>query len=492
MAAAPAAGLPAWLFRACALLLIAVKVAYWLIAPPTEDEAYYWLWGQHLDLSYFDHSPMVGWAMGLAGRLLGWELFAVRLGNLVCLFGVALVFRHWAKRLAAADWRRVFWATLSVYLATPVIFAVTTLAWPDNWLLLFSFLALHWFGCSFAAQIDEGRLARRDLYLGALFLGLAALSKYNAVLLGSGIALTVLLTPRLRPLLRSPHLYLSALLSVAVLAPILLWNAQHDFLSLRFQLYERHGEGTFAAIHWGELARFLILSALYASPFLLVPIAVLLIKRPGTGLLGALHRIGKPTVILSFLPSLYMALFVPTSPHWAITALLVPVALAAWSFWSRWLLLAHLAFGTLLCVAAAGYYMHYAFVNFGGDGEAARFYGWDQVGARMRQLAAEQGAATTLAAYRWEVTSKLGFALRTTDVTSLAPSIDQFDFWRDEEALRGQDIVIVDEFGNGPAAFAPRFERVEVLEQFTVELFGTPLASYPILIGRDYRPQPRP
>src|SRR5690606_2740974 len=194
----------------------------------------------------------------------------------------------------------------------------------------------------------------------------------------------------------------------------------------------------------------------------------LLGKRPGAGLLGALHRIARPTIVLSFLPSLYMALFVPTSPHWAITALILPVALAAWFFASRWLLLSHLAFGSLLCVAAAGYYMHYAFVNFGGDGEAARFYGWEQVGARMQQLAVEQGAATTLAAYRWEVASKLAFALRRTDVTSMAPSIDQFDFWRDEAALRGQDIVLVDEYGSGPAAFAPMFESVEPLERFTV------------------------
>src|SRR5690606_25387430 len=130
----------------------------------------------------------------------------------------------------------------------------------------------------------------------------------------------------------------------------------------------------------------------------------------------------------------------------------------------------------------------YAFVNFGGDGEASRFYGWDQVGARMTELAVEHGAVTTLAAQGWQATSKIGFALRTTDVTSLSPAIDQYDFWRDEEALDGRNMVVVDEFGVGAAGFAPMFEQVEVLEAYEIVLFGKPLRSYNILLGRGYRP----
>lgn len=185
---------------------------------------------------------------------------------------------------------------------------------------------------------------------------------------------------------------------------------------------------------------------------------------------------------------LWFALFVPTAPHWAVVGLVIPITLAAWFFVSRWLVLGHLVFGTLVNVAVAAYYMHYAFVNFGGDGEASRFYGWDQVGARMSQFAAERGAVPTLAAHGWQATSKIGFALRTIDVTSLSPAIDQYDFWRDEEALAGRDMVIVDEFGVGVEGFAPMFEQVEVLEAYEIVLFGNRLRSYNILLGRGYRP----
>ena len=484
-----AVDLPVRLFQAFVVLLIAVKIAHAAVFPATEDEAYYWLWGQHLDFSYFDHAPLVGWAAALFDRLFGWNLLALRAGNFITLVGIALIIRHWAKRFAPEDWRRTSWAMLAIYLASPLVFGITSLAYPDAWLILFSLLSAHFFGLCFAAQMEEGRLSRRDLYLGALFLGLAALAKYNAVLLGVAVALTVIVTPRLRPLLRSPHLYLAALLSIAVLAPILYWNAAHDFVSLRFQLYERHGEGSFAAINWYDLIRFCIVFVLYASPFLFVPIVAMMVRRADSGLFGALQRICAWSFVLALAMVLWFALFVPTAPHWAVVGLVIPISLSAWFFVSRWLVLGHLVFGTLVNVAVAAYYMHYAFVNFGGDGEATRFYGWDQVGARMSQLAAEHGAVPTLAAHGWQATSKIGFALRTIDVTSLSPAIDQYDFWRNEEALAGRDMVIVDEFGVGVEGFAPMFERVLVLETYDIMLFGTLMRSYNILIGRGYRPQ---
>jgi 4-amino-4-deoxy-L-arabinose transferase-like glycosyltransferase len=43
------------------LLLIVLRYIFWLFAPPNPDEAYYWLWGQHLDFSYYDHPPLQAW-----------------------------------------------------------------------------------------------------------------------------------------------------------------------------------------------------------------------------------------------------------------------------------------------------------------------------------------------------------------------------------------------------------------------------------------------
>ena len=40
-------GLPVWVFQAVVVILVVAKIAHAGIVPPNEDEAYYWLWGQH-------------------------------------------------------------------------------------------------------------------------------------------------------------------------------------------------------------------------------------------------------------------------------------------------------------------------------------------------------------------------------------------------------------------------------------------------------------
>src|SRR6185503_10254911 len=73
--------------RAVALLLLAVKLALLVLAHPFMDETYYFMWGQHPALSYFDHPSLVGWAEGVSGALFGWTIFGLRLPVLLTLIG---------------------------------------------------------------------------------------------------------------------------------------------------------------------------------------------------------------------------------------------------------------------------------------------------------------------------------------------------------------------------------------------------------------------
>ena len=214
-------GVPLGALQGSVAALLVIKLAFCLVVPPNEDEAYYWLWGQHLELSYFDHAPLVGWMQGLSHLLFGWNLFALRAASFATFLGTALILRHWAKRLAPEDWQAYFWTSLAIYLASPLIFAITSLAYPDHWLMFFSLVSAHFFARFFADQIEGNRLRHLDLYLGAASLGLAALAKYNAVLMGIAVVVLILVHKRLRPLLRDPHLYLAALVSLGMLAPVM-------------------------------------------------------------------------------------------------------------------------------------------------------------------------------------------------------------------------------------------------------------------------------
>ena len=73
-------------WRVASLGIVAFAVLLRLIyigaAQLIPDEAYYWNYAQHMDLSFFDHPPMVAWLIWLGTRLFGDNEFGVRVGAL--------------------------------------------------------------------------------------------------------------------------------------------------------------------------------------------------------------------------------------------------------------------------------------------------------------------------------------------------------------------------------------------------------------------------
>ena len=49
----------------------------------TVDEAHYWVYSKFLDLSYYDHPPMIGYIIKLFTDIFGINEFAVRLPSVI-------------------------------------------------------------------------------------------------------------------------------------------------------------------------------------------------------------------------------------------------------------------------------------------------------------------------------------------------------------------------------------------------------------------------
>ncbi len=99
---------------------------------------------------------------------------------------------------------------------------------PDTPLLFF------WTACLYAlARIAAGGGPAWWLAAGAA-VGLGFDSKYTAALLGAGMAVW-LLTPPMRPTLRTPWPWLGAAVVLLLTAPVIQWNATHDWVSLAKQ-----------------------------------------------------------------------------------------------------------------------------------------------------------------------------------------------------------------------------------------------------------------
>jgi len=75
------------------------------LTPLTFDEAYYWMWSQHLAGGYYDHPPMVAWVITLGTTLFGDTPLGVRFATIMLWIATAsllfLTGRMWFGRRVA-------------------------------------------------------------------------------------------------------------------------------------------------------------------------------------------------------------------------------------------------------------------------------------------------------------------------------------------------------------------------------------------------------
>src|SRR6185295_4043644 len=123
---------PRWkivLLQLVVLYLLGLKLWFGIAVTPMGDEAYYWMWGQHLSWSYFDHPPLDGWLQGLVAAVFGWSNLSVRLLTWLTLAGTLAVLWLWSELLAPSDRVGWFWQTAVLYLAIPIIFTLSSFAY---------------------------------------------------------------------------------------------------------------------------------------------------------------------------------------------------------------------------------------------------------------------------------------------------------------------------------------------------------------------------
>jgi 4-amino-4-deoxy-L-arabinose transferase-like glycosyltransferase len=204
-----------------ALGLTAIRLAAAANIHLTEDEAYYRIWSQHLQLGYFDHPPMIAWWIRAGRAICGDTPLGVRLlPSLACGLDTWLV-GGLARRLGADD-RTAFRAALW-FNATITVCAGGMLATPDApasffWTLTLWLLAGAWTTRGAGQWMAAGVAA-----------GLGALSKYSALFLAPGVLLWLALVPGGPARLRRPGPWLAALLAGGLFSLNVAWNALHGW-----------------------------------------------------------------------------------------------------------------------------------------------------------------------------------------------------------------------------------------------------------------------
>ncbi|MGQ9865560.1 MAG: ArnT family glycosyltransferase [Pseudanabaenaceae cyanobacterium] len=202
------------------------------LLPAGFDEAYYTAYVRYPHLSYFDHPLGVAWTLAMGAWWPDFPTpFSIRLGSLALYTGTLIFLFLTADRLfgrSAARW------TLAIATAIPffgVGFGILVL--PDSPLMFFWSLCLWVCAQEFFGE-ETYRPTGRIVAIGAL-VGFACLGKYHGFLLGAGLVGFCLLSGPHRRVWQSPWLIGAAIAFAIVLAPLLIWNHQHEWVSFRFQ-----------------------------------------------------------------------------------------------------------------------------------------------------------------------------------------------------------------------------------------------------------------
>ncbi len=465
-----------WTIAAFSALRLAVAGTFGL----GTDEAHYVLYARFLDLSYFDHPPLVGWTHALFYYTLGTNEFLARLPAII-LFAVT----------SFLCYRFVF----SVSGEKPALYGVAAL----NVSFLLSGLGLMLLPESlllpvvFALIFTIRRLERspdlKNFVLVGLFLGLAGLAKYTAILFVPALAVYGMIRKRYDILLNT-RLLVSAAVALVVISPVLYWNFQNDFVSFSFQSGHVTGEHTLriAALLKSLSAQF----GAYSPPlFCLAFYGLYKALRSQSGALLLTAILGC-SVLVFFL---YSSLYKFSLPHWSAVfyALFIPLGTAFLAQsplrMKRGILLFSLGFSIVIAVLLQAELAVKAirFPDYKSPFRGA--YGITDMLDRANEILKEDPSpAKALGVTNWTETSRTLYYNRPfgTKVFLIGDGVERYSRWITDSPL-GSDILFLNShFFNKDIGREMKCRQVEDAGHYDILLHGGKVDTFDFVWCRSF------
>ncbi len=454
------------------------------------NEAYYYLYVQNLDWSYFDHPPMVAVVSAAGLALLGgiWPVLGLRLGFIALFAGSSWLL----ARLTSRFFGLKAGVLAALALNTTFFYGVKigTLADPDGPLLFFWLLTLD----RLATALDKPERISTWVTAGLAW-GAALMSKYHAALIPVGVGLYLILWPSARRCLRTPGPYLAIILGLAFFSPVIVWNASHGWASFA---YQGSRAGGFQGFRPEPFCEAVVGQALCLTPWIwwaLVGILFSLFRR------GVRNWSGPETFLVSqAVPAVGLFLAVSTfrriMPHWPLIGF-VPVMAMLGRLWSERLTISASAMRLKLValsvapVVLASFFIVQARTGLFQDRQG-RLLGvfapaldptvdtirWDQIARELRKRGLLGDPNTFLFTDSWRFSAELAMATRgEASVACFHRDSRSFTFWSRPEDWVGRDAIFVrvDDGSVDADVYTPWFTRIELLGKFPIVRGGISL-----------------
>jgi membrane-associated phospholipid phosphatase len=501
------------------LLTLTIFRIFYVLHGPLDlgpDEAHYWEWSRHLDLSYYSKGPMIAYLIALGTALFGNTVFGVRslaivLSVMSSLLLYKLVFEMYRDEAAAVG-SALLYQIIPLFTAFSVIFSI------DSPFLFFWILSLFLFHRVISAETADAGHQRSghdttvQWVLLGISLGLGLLSKYTMAFFHLGMLLFLLMSDR-RYLLRTFKPYAATLISLIVFSPVIIWNAMHDWVTLRHTAGQAHiAEGFNFSIQ--SLGEFLGSQAGIVTPviFILIFYTLHMLYRSEKGYKSIfLGAFSVPVIAFFTLKSIQGKV----EANWAMTGYITGLIAVAWYclgsnghvgagstrkrkavFWA--------GAAIALLVTIVSHYPSIIKLPPKLD-PSTRLRGWHQLRDELDPIykaLASQGPVL-LFSDRYQISSELAFYLDSHPATyciNLGRRMDQYDLWpgMNEEAARirhegGVDatqpingIYVTWGISNVPPPVAKAFDR---FEKKVIQVYdkGTQLRVYTVIICYNFK-----
>ena len=464
------------------------------------DEAHYALYGIHLDWSYFDHPPMVGWIQAIPAQLsvpdgilrlipeVLWVMTIIFSAKVSSTLVDQSSYVHENQNLDIQELKKIAqWFTALIIMAAPIMHVLAVGLLPDSLLMpLIPLMMLLTLKINRVINNNQSNEVVLWISLGVI-LGLSGLSKYTGIFPALAIPLCLFYWQGFKLFKRS-GLWLSLLIAAILISPIIYWNWQHEWISFIYQI--KHGSGN----QWQarRLAVFLLnqllsygalpvvgLWLIYKNKFefrhsllafFVIPFSIFLLMSGGGGSLP--HW---------------------TSPAWIAIAPISGIGLAlAWTHGRKKLI--KILIGIQLFICTLGFILLFSagipWVSkddpIGKKNPIADLYGWKEAGEKAIALS-KTHEISSLSVGNWTLASRVAWYARPLPVHVLDNRFDQFDIWFGQPKVGSKSIFI--NWSQMPfpePTKSEAFKTCQIIDKLEIFRLGRIISSFDYLLCEDW------
>lgn len=396
------------------------------------DEAHYWEWSRRLDLSYYSKGPMIAYIIRLGTSFFGDTVFGIRI--------MAVVFSTLSSILLYFLGKRVYGEKAGLLSAlimqiVPLFSVYGILFTIDSPFIFFWILSLFLFRVALDKSQTSHPQALIYWSLLGLSVGLGLLTKYTMAFFSLCALVFLFSSKEKRKVLLTKGPYLAFIISILIFSPVIIWNATHDWITLKHTAGQAHiAEGI--QISLISFLEFIGSQFGVITPLLLILMAVSLWQLRGEKEGSLLFWFSVPVSGFFLLKSIHGKV----QANWALPAYVTGIVAFSAYFLQGFFhegkgrrIMTAIALAIALIVTSLAHYPQILNLPVTLD-PTARLAGWKELGSEVSKLYEQMSLNHPVFIFsdRYQVSSQLAFYGKGHPVTyciNVDRRMNQYDLW---------------------------------------------------------------